>query len=74
MRVNRDSIRKERVDFKSQLEATISKLGNLKLIAQDKENEFFSEWEKTKKVEEKVSILKGTMKSTSYQMSELKKY
>lgn len=56
---DRDSARKERDNFKSQLEATTSELSELKLIAQDKEKKLLSEQEKTKKVEEEVSFLRG---------------
>lgn len=59
--------------LESQPETTISELGNLKMIAKNKENELFFEREKTKKAIEEVSVLKGTVESLSSWMAEMEK-
>lgn len=57
-------------DLRTKLVATVSKLGYLKLIVQDKEKELLSKREKKKKVEDEVSILKGTVESLSSRMKD----
>lgn len=60
-------------DFQTKMETTTSKLNELKLVAQEKENELFSEREKTKKANEEASMLMGTVESLTSQMTEMEK-
>lgn len=68
LRSERDSSWKDRDDFKSKMKTASSELGDMRLIARDKENELSSEHDKTKKVQKEVSVLKGTVKSLTSQI------
>lgn len=68
-----DSALKERDDFQTKLKTVTPELNDLKRIAQDNENELFSEREMTKKAEEETSMLKGIVESLSSRMAEMER-